>query len=412
MTVYTLHTQRQVHTVTELTRLVRLQLEGRFPAVWVEGEITNFKRHTSGHLYFSLKDEESQLGCVMFRRENSRLDFEPEEGLAVLCHGRVSVYAPRGQYQLYVERIEPKGMGALQLRFRQLRDKLAAEGLFDESRKRPIPFLPGRVGIVTSIDGAALHDILSVLGRRYPDAHVSVYPVPVQGEAAAPAIAEAIEDFNRWEAADVLIVGRGGGSLEDLWAFNEEAVARAIAGSRIPVISAVGHEVDYTIADFVADLRAPTPSAAAELVLPPKDELVARVAELGSRAAQALLGRIRTLRLELGSLLQSRGLKQPLSIFDGQAQRIDELRRSLGAGMGARLALGRERVAGLAGQLEALGPLGTLRRGFSVTQAWPEGRVVTSVEGLGPGALLRTRLAEGYVYSQVTETRTASEEPR
>ena len=265
-----LEAERRVFSVSDLTRDVRLLLEQSFASVWVEGEVTNFKRHTSGHLYFGLKDESAQLQCVMFRRENAALRFEMTEGLKVVCLGRVSVYALRGQYQLYAERIEPKGIGELQLRFEQLKEKLRQEGLFEPERKKRLPFFPSRVALVTSVDGAALRDMLHVIDRRCPAVNVLIHAVPVQGPAAAPAIADALDDLNAARAADVVILARGGGSLEDLWAFNEEAVARAIFRSRIPVISAVGHETDFTIADFVADVRAATPSVAAELVLPPK----------------------------------------------------------------------------------------------------------------------------------------------
>src|SRR3989344_5286501 len=252
----TLATQKRIFSISEITKNIRSVLEENFSGIWVEGEISNFKFHTSGHMYFSLKDEFSQIQSVMFRPDNAKLDFDPKEGLSVVCFGRVSVYPVRGQYQLYVEKMEPKGLGALQLKFQELKEKLRKEGLFDEARKREIPYLPDRIGIVTSIDGAALKDILNVLERRFSTVSVLIRPAQVQGAGAAASIAEAIEDFNRLKNADVLIIGRGGGSLEDLWAFNEEIVARAIYRSEIPVISAVGHEVDFTIADFVADLRA------------------------------------------------------------------------------------------------------------------------------------------------------------
>jgi len=265
-----LDTERKVFTVSQLNRQIRYTLEDEFSSVWVEGEISGFTHHSSGHMYFSIKDAESTLSCVMFRRENVKLRFKPEVGLKVICHGRVSVYAPRGQYQLMADSLEPKGLGDLQLAFEQLKKKLAQEGLFDPSLKKPIPFMPHCIGVITSPTGAVIHDMQHVWERRFPDVHLIIYPVKVQGEAAKKDICRAIQDFNEYGRADVLILARGGGSMEDLWAFNEEIVARAIAASDIPVISAVGHEVDYTIADFVADLRAPTPSVAAELVLPPQ----------------------------------------------------------------------------------------------------------------------------------------------
>ncbi len=397
-------TDRQVYTVSELTSQIRDLLEGHFPTVWVEGEVSNFKYHSSGHMYFSLKDETSQMQCVMFRSDNARLDFELKDGLQVVCFGRVGVYTIRGQYQLYVERIEPKGLGALQLKFLQLKEKLKNEGLFDEQRKRKIPFLPRRIGVVTSKDGAALQDILKVLSRRYQNAQVLVYPVPVQGEGAAPLIAEAIDDLNAGQCVDVLIVGRGGGSLEDLWAFNEEVVARAIYRSTIPVISAVGHEVDFTIADFVADLRAPTPSAAAELVLPLREDLVARIVELRSRACQASLSLVKGLRQDLDNLLDSPAIKDPLAIFETQFQRLDELRKSSSVFWETIFQTKREGFLSLLGKLKALGPLATLERGFSVTVRESDGKVVTSFDEVKKGELLKTKLSRGFLISQVKET--------
>lgn len=394
---------RKIFSVSDLTRDLRITLEERFTAVWVEGEVCNFKRHTSGHFYFSLKDESAQLGCVMFRRENSSLPFEPQDGLKVVCYGRVSVYAPRGQYQLYVERIEPKGLGALQLRFEQMKEKLKLEGLFDEARKRPIPFLPRRIALITSIDGAALRDILAVIDRRHPRVNLRIVPVAVQGQGATLQIAGALDDVNREDAADVILVARGGGSLEDLWAFNEEAVARAIFRSNIPVISAVGHEVDFTIADFVADLRAATPSAAAELVLPPERELSARVVELKSRALSAVTGEIEALRERLEALAKNRVLRDPLAAFQASRQRFDELTRALVDRILLAVAFKRERIGALAGKLDALGPLSTLRRGFSVTLKLSSGRVVRSSKELKPGDRVRTRLAGGSFVSQVEE---------
>ncbi|OIO39306.1 MAG: exodeoxyribonuclease VII large subunit, partial [Candidatus Omnitrophica bacterium CG1_02_46_14] len=328
MNVSTLQTDRRIFSVSEITRNIRFILEENFSGVWVEGEVSNFKFHSSGHMYFALKDEASQIQCVMFHADNQKLKFELQEGLSVLCRGRVSVYPVRGQYQLYIERLEPKGTGALQIRFEQLKEKLRQEGFFDESHKKEIPYLPARIGVVTSIDGAALHDILNVLERRFSNVNVIIYPVPVQGIGAAESIAEAVKDFNHLNNADVLIVGRGGGSLEDLWAFNEEVVARAIYDSKIPVISAVGHEVDFTIADFVADLRAATPSAAAEIVLPLKEELLLRPAELKARMCQAILRKLKFLKQELKQLTDRQGLRNPLGIFEIQFQKCDELKKN------------------------------------------------------------------------------------
>jgi exodeoxyribonuclease VII large subunit len=339
----------------------------------------------------------------MFRGDNHRLDFEMKDGLSVLCFGRVGVYPVRGQYQLYIQRVEPKGLGALQLRFNQLKEKLRKEGLFDEAHKKEIPYLPSRIGIVTSIDGAALRDILHVLDRRFPNVQILITPVSVQGAGAAGSIAEAIADLNTLRAADVLIVARGGGSLEDLWAFNEEIVARAIFDSVIPVISAVGHEVDFTIADFVADLRAATPSAAAEIVLPAKQELVVRISDLKQRLLQAFAGMLRVWRQELRQLAESRGLRDPLAIFEIRAQKLDELRKNVSTLFETLIKFKTERLATLVGKLDALGPLATLKRGFSATLRLPSGSILTSAAGVKRGDRIQTRLSKGSLISQVTE---------
>ncbi|OIO39166.1 MAG: exodeoxyribonuclease VII large subunit [Candidatus Omnitrophica bacterium CG07_land_8_20_14_0_80_50_8] len=392
---------RQIFSVSEITRNIRFILEESFSGIWVEGEITNFKSHTSGHMYFTLKDETAQIQCVMFRAENQKLDFELKEGLSVLCFGRVSVYPIRGQYQLYMERIEPKGVGALQLQFEQLKAKLKDEGLFDEAHKKEIPYLPARIGLITSIDGAALRDILNVLDRRFFSVNVIIHPVPVQGKGAAESIASAIGDFNELKNADVLIVGRGGGSLEDLWAFNEEIVARAIYNSAIPVISAVGHEIDFTIADFVADLRAATPSAAAEIVLPLKDKLVLEIMDLKSRAFQAFTGRLKFFRQALKPLVESRGLRDPLGIFKIKSQKLDELKKNLEINFGTFLKFKTEKFEGLMGKLEALGPLAALKRGFSVSLKLPEEKLIRSVCFLKKGDWVKTKLREGFFVSEV-----------
>src|SRR5512136_2779310 len=268
---------KRILTVSRLTALIRSTLEENFEHVWVEGEVSNLSTPSSGHLYFTLKDAGAQLRCVMFKGAVRNLRFRLKDGMGLILRGRITVYEQRGDYQLIAEYAEPLGIGALQLAFEQLKERLVREGLFDESRKKPLPVLPQRIGVVTSPTGAAIHDILTVVNRRFANVQILIVPVRVQGDGAAAEIAAAIDDVNRYGAVDVMIVGRGGGSLEDLWAFNEEAVARAIARSRIPVISAVGHETDYTIADFAADLRAPTPSAAAELAVKDRDELVLHV---------------------------------------------------------------------------------------------------------------------------------------
>ncbi len=399
-----LETERRVFSVSEITRNIRFALEQQFSDVWVEGEISGFKFHSSGHMYFSLKDESSQIQCVMFRAENQKLDFELGEGLSILCFGRVSVYPVRGHYQLYIQRIEPKGIGALQLKFQQLKEKLKTAGFFDEARKRPIPYLPGRIGVVTSPDGAALRDILQILDRRFSNAHVIIYPVPVQGPGAAELIAQGIRNFNEWEGVDVMIVGRGGGSLEDLWAFNEEIVAQAIFDSKIPVISAVGHEVDFTIADFVADLRAPTPSAAAEMVMPLKEEMLLTLSDFCQRLSLAFSGLLKNLRQELKRLSESAALKNPLGIFEAPFQRLDELKKNMAASFETFLKFKEEKLSFFIGKLEALGPLATLKRGFSVSLKLPEEKVITSFDFVKAGDYIKTKLSRGFFISEVKET--------
>lgn len=392
---------RRILTVSEITRNIRFTLEDQFSGVWVEGEISNFKAHSSGHMYFSVKDEEAQMACVMFRRENMVLNFVPEEGMKVLCFGRVSVYSQRGQYQLYVERMEPKGVGALQIRFQQLKEKLGKEGLFDEAHKVEIPYLPKRVAVVTSIDGAALRDILNIMERRFTNAHILIYPVAVQGAQAAPMIAQAIDDLNAEEISDVMILARGGGSLEDLWAFNEESVARAIFRSEIPVISAIGHETDFTIADLVSDLRAPTPSAAAELVLPLRDELIARIGELKNRSLQSIYDQLRGMRENFDSLSQRRVLKDPLAIFQIQFQRLDEFSKHLSNAFQNKVSGCREKAGALIAKLDALGPLATLKRGFSVTMSQADEKIITSVQKIKVGDIVKTKLNDGSFISEI-----------
>jgi len=315
----------RVYTVSEITRLVKLEVENAFPVLWVEGEISNYRSYPSGHIYFTLKDEQCQLQAVMWRSNARLLKFEPKDGLKVVCRGKVSVYEARGQYQLMADLIEPKGKGALQLAFEQLKEKLRAEGLFDPKHKKLLPLLPKQVGIVTSPRGAAIIDILRTLERRFARLHVLIYPAKVQGEGAADEIVAGIDFLGRQPGIDVLIVGRGGGSIEDLWAFNEEKVARAIFRCPIPVISAVGHEVDYTIADFVADIRASTPSVAAEIVIKEERALVDRIDGLSNRLTQTMLYFLKC-RKELVSDLSRHRIFQNfrVSLF-GLEQRLDEL---------------------------------------------------------------------------------------
>jgi exodeoxyribonuclease VII large subunit len=316
--------QRQVYSVSELTQVLKGLLETQFPDVWVAGEMSNFRPATSGHLYFTLKDANAQVRAVCFRNQARYLKFKPQDGVSVIARGRLSVYEARGEYQLLVEFLEPAGLGALQLAFAQLKAKLAAEGMFDTARKKPLPVLPRRVGIVTSPSGAVIRDILRVLRRRYRNMNVLLYPVRVQGEGAAQEIAQAIQHLNRRGGVDVMILARGGGSLEDLWAFNEEDVARAIAASSIPVISGIGHETDFTIADFVADLRAPTPSAAAELVVHRKQDLQAELDNRIRRMSQLFRLRLAEVRQRLTELRMHRVFQTLASRLAEKSQRVDD----------------------------------------------------------------------------------------
>lgn len=315
----------KVYTVSELTRLVKTELENAFPLLWVEGEISNFHRHHSGHLYFTLKDEISQLRTVMFRSDAKRVPFELKDGLQVVARGRINVYEPRGEYQLVVELLEPKGKGALQLAFEQLKEKLQKEGLFDPARKKELPLLPKKVGVVTSPRGAAVVDIIRTLERRFARLHILLYPVKVQGEGAAEEIVEGIDYLGKLPGIDVMIVGRGGGSMEDLWAFNEEKVARAIFRCPIPVISAVGHEIDFTIADFVADIRASTPSVAAEIVIKEEESLRERIENLEKRLVHNQRYYLQEQRHEVLSLTQHRAFQNMKITLMNLAQKVDEL---------------------------------------------------------------------------------------
>ena len=394
-------TEKHIYKVSELTRHIRVVLEDTFPRVWVEGEISNFTKHSSGHMYFSLKDEYSVLSCVLFKNANQNIKFKIEGGLKVVCFGRIGVYDKRGQYQLYVEKIEPKGLGALQLAFEQLKERLRREGLFETVRKRPIPYLPYRIGIITSPTGAAIRDILKVTRERFQNIDLIINPVRVQGKGAEGEIAQAIEDFNEFGDLDVIIVGRGGGSLEDLWAFNEEIVARAIYNSRIPIISAVGHEIDWTIADFVADLRAPTPSAAAEHAIPKKEDLTRRIEEALSRLKNALIGAIDTKEARLKQLSGSYVFKQPLNMIQQYQQRIDDLIRGVRLQIGHILKINEGAFGNILGKLNSLSPFAVLERGYSITMKVPKGRIIKDAKSIKTGDRVRTNLRRGAFISKV-----------
>jgi exodeoxyribonuclease VII large subunit len=431
--------ERRTFTVAEITQAIRGVLERDFRDVWVSGEISGSKRAASGHLYFTLKDSEAQIQCACWRNSVRGLRFQPQDGVAVLARGRVEVYPPRGQYQLIVEAMEPQGHGALQLAFEQLKEKLKAEGLFDKDRKRPLPKSPQRIGIVTSPTGAAIRDIVNVLQRRSPGVAIRLYPALVQGEGSVAAVAEGIRFLGQSGWPELLIVGRGGGSLEDLWTFNEEAVARAIAACPVPVVSAVGHETDFTIADFVADLRAPTPSAAAELVVPERREQLDRVENLRRRIARLIQFRIADsrarlhqqgtdramslLRRQIGQSQQQvddfgfrlrdeiRGLlnqnRWQLQELEGRLRRRDlrlqltKSRRRLeraedlaATRMRACLAAAGSRLAPAAAELQQLSPLAVLERGYSIVLD-AEGRAVRDAAQAPPGTTLSVRLSKG-----------------
>ena len=388
-----------IFTVTQLTQQIKGLLEGAFPDAWVEGEISNLTIPQSGHAYFTLKDEQSQIRAVLFRSSQRHLKFTLQHGMQVVCRGRVGVYEPRGEYQLILEYVEPKGIGALQKAFEELKARLGKEGLFDQGRKRPLPLLPRRVGIVTSPTGAAIRDILRVMKRRHPRMQVVLYPVPVQGSEAAPAIVEAIGHFSRTRSVDVVIVGRGGGSLEDLWAFNEEAVARAISASKVPIISAVGHETDYTIADFTADLRAPTPSAAAEMIAESEERFRENIAGLGTRLVLGMRRMIDAARAALRE--KDRVLGDPRRRIEQAAQRVDELAHRMVVGLRHHARRDRARLRELAAGLAHLNPLGVLARGYSVTRRHPDGTVLTDAASVSPGDRVRTLLHRGEILSIV-----------
>jgi len=413
---------RKVLGVTEITRLIKTILEGEIGEVWVEGEMSNLRQPSSGHCYFTLKDETAQIRAVLFRGNQVGMKFRLKDGLLVRVFGEVSVYERSGDYQVIVRQIEEGGKGALQAKFEALKEKLLKEGLFDESRKKAIPLLPRHIGVVTSPTGAAIKDILKVISRRFSNLHVVIAPVKVQGDGAAEEIAAAIDLMNELGGFDVLIVGRGGGSLEDLWAFNEEIVARAIARSGIPVISAVGHEIDFTISDFVADLRAPTPSAAAEMVVGRKDAFERQFDETRRRIVRAMRESLLRARHSLQSAAGSYVFREPRNLVRQYLQTLDnlgmrmrhELQGGLGTGrqrlddIGSRmrhrmLVSGqswRMQIGKFEAQLKALNPLAVLGRGYSVTSD-ENGRIVRRVADLRTGQKLSTRVEEGTFESEV-----------
>ena len=403
-----LETKKEIFSVSELTRMVRECLEKNFPPLWVKGEISNLRRAVSRHIYLTLKDEASQVRAIIFRPVAETTKFELKDGLEVIVFGDLTVYEPRGEYQLIIREIEPKGIGALELAFRQLKEKLEAEGLFDPARKRPLPFLPRHIGIVTSPTGAAIRDILKVIDGRFPKTHITVYPVRVQGERAAAEIAAAIKHLNAIGGFDVLIVGRGGGSLEDLWAFNEEIVARAIAKSQIPIISAVGHEIDITISDLVADRRALTPSEAGVLVVPDAKELLSHLQDLARGLTMALGTKVESARHILELVFKTYPFRRPLDLLRQREQMADDLIQRICRAASGILQIKKEILNGLVARLENLSPVKVLSRGYSITTLVGEKKPLKDVSGLKKGTLLKTHFTRGQATSRVEKTKPLS----
>lgn len=389
----------KVFKVSQINAAVRNILEANFAAIWLEGEISNLTIPSSGHMYFSLKDELAQVRAVMFRSRQAALQFQPENGAQVIVAAQVSLYEPRGDYQLLVEQMNLAGAGMLHAKFLQLKAKLAAEKLFATTYKRELPCLPKYVGVITSPTGAAIRDILSVLTRRFPGVDIIIYPAQVQGSEAAMQIVTAIQDANKRSECDVLILARGGGSLEDLWPFNEEIVARAIFASEIPIVSAIGHETDFTIADFVADVRAPTPSVAAELVVPDAVELKAGLIESQQRLLNSIQHKLQQAKWLLSSL--SSRLVHPRHYLLEQAQHLDELERRLQAGIQNQVLSWQHRLAKAAAALELVSPLATLERGYAIVSY--NSKIINKVTDIAVGAKVQTRLADGVLDCLVEE---------
>lgn len=393
--------QVHVYTVTELTRELRGRIEEYYPSLWVEGEVSNVRMPSSGHLYFTLKDQNAQIQAVFFGYRNKNLPFAVQDGMKLIVFGSLTVYEKGGNYQVSVRKMEPLGIGALQLAFEQLKKKLAAEGLFDPSHKRPIPVLPSKIGIITSPTGAALRDILNVLDRRFSNVHIILAPVLVQGDEAPSQIAAALQALNTMKEVEVIIVTRGGGSLEDLWAFNDERVARAIHDSVIPVISAVGHEIDWTISDFVADLRVPTPSAAAELVITKKADLIDRIDLTANRMSRLVLQKFQTAKAALQALVSRPVFKFPKTTIEHLGQEVDSLLERMGIHLRHLLERMRSGLEFLSKRLEALSPLSVLARGYSVTRLAKDGRVLRNAADAAAGEEIETLLAQGGLISVV-----------
>jgi len=395
----------QVYTVTAVNTMARYVLEESFPTVWVEGEISNYLHHGSGHRYFSLKDDESQLKCAMWRSHGAGLRFEPKDGLKVLAQGTLTIYERNGQYQLSVRKMIPAGMGELELAFRQLKERLEKEGLFDPAHKKPLPQYPMRIGIVTSQTGAVIHDMVRVIRRRNPKLDIILWPSEVQGDIAPPQLVEGINRLNEYGEVDLIIIGRGGGSLEDLWAFNDERVVRAVYHSGIPVISAVGHEVDLTLTDFAADYSAATPSMAAELAAWPVEEFLAMLGKEAGRMDRAMRAMVREARTRLTALVRSPAIVRPEGMLEAPYQRLDNQVRLLHLLTNRRRNTFQQRAAVLTSRLEALSPLAVLARGYSVTRTLPARNVIRTIADIQPGQTVETIVPGGEIESTVTRTR-------
>ena len=394
-------TRPDAFSVGQLNEYIKMLLEGNpnLKDVWVQGEISGAKLYASGHLYFSLKDADSVISAVMFKSSMMRMEFDPENGMKVLAHGRVSAYPPRGQYQFIADRMIPDGAGALAVAFEQLKAKLGAEGLFDPARKRPLPPHPRRIGVITSPSGAAVHDIIRVSKKRYPATEILIFPSLVQGVEAPAYLRGGIQYFNAVkddpeQGVDLIIIGRGGGSAEDLWGFNDERLARTVAASEIPVVSAVGHEVDFTICDFVADLRAATPSAAAELSLPDKEDLGRQVKSLSTRLTAAQTTRLKRYRTQLDRLAASRALTSPEGVWRMRREQVEGLAKRLNLSVSRRLTFKRQSMERVVASLGALNPLGVLSRGYALVQT-EAGKVVPAAAALSVGDRVNLRFADG-----------------
>lgn len=402
----------QIYTVSEVNGFIKNVIDGipQLSGIYIRGELSNYKIYPSGHHYFTLKDGEGALRCVMFKGSAMKLRFRPENGMQVIAYGRISVFPRDGAYQLYCSQLSPDGVGDLYVAFEQLKDKLYREGLFDEGHKKPLPRYPQRIAIVTSSAGAAIHDMIRILRRRYPIARVLLLPVRVQGVEAPPEIVGAIRYANRWKLADVLITGRGGGSMEDLWAFNDERVARAIYDCETPIISAVGHEPDVTIADFVADARASTPSNAAEIAVPDQVELLRWLRGAGERMARSETARLETARQRLTALAAKRVMTDGMAYVQDKRLDLDHLQQRLGDVTGAVLGRHRQKFAALAASLDAMSPLAVLGRGYAVARD-EQGKILKSWRETAPGSRVSVTLGEGGFTAVVDKPYTKEEQP-